>query len=441
MSTYEHVGKVTLRLPYPPKTGNSVIPANPGSESGADAGVRSRDTRDCFSRNDGGSGSRPNHELHAELSPHEPVKRILLVGPVPPPEGGIASYIEDMMHSDLSKHYAFELFPRSEGFPPGADGLLGRNLFRIKRFARFFDRAARGRFDLIHLHSADILIWGTTLFLLIARLARAKVLLHVHGTDWNTFYNTVSSWRRWVTRRALSLPTMIVVLYPLWEENIRKLGIRTDVRCVRNFIIPPPLLEQDAVERTRKSLGLDKTHFVVLTVGSVGKRKGVFELLKAVPQVVSQDDSIRFILAGGQELPGEMAQVRDIIREGNMDKCVKLLGEVKREEVPRLLGLADVFLLPSLSEGMPLAILEAIGYKVPVISTTVGGIPEAVTNEVSGLLIHPGAPDEIAWAVLKLRRDPELRERLAQRAIEIFDERFAFSRGIGEIESLYSALV
>ena len=369
-----------------------------------------------------------------------PMKRILMVGPVPPPYGGIASLIDDMIHSDLSKHYAFELFPRSEGFPPEAEGFLGRNLFRIKRFARFFDRAVRGRFDLIHLHSADILIWGTTLFLIIARLSKARVILHLHGTDWNDFYDSVSTWRRWLTRRALSLPDMIVVLYPLWEENIRKLGIKTKVRLVRNLIIPPELPDEEAVEQTRRSLGLEKRHFVVLMVGSVGKRKGVFDLLKAVPQVVSQDDSVRFVLVGGEELPGEMAQMEDIVGRERIGAWVKLLGEVKREEVPRLLGLADLFLLPSYIEGMPLAILEAMRCKVPVISTKVGGIPETITNEISGLLIEPGAPDQITRAVLRLRRDPELRGRLAQRAAEVFEERFAFSRGIGEIRSLYAAV-
>jgi len=368
------------------------------------------------------------------------MKRILMVGPVPPPYGGIASLIEDMVHSDLSNDYAFELFPRSEGYPRGAQGFMGRNLFRIKRFGRFFATAFCGKFDLIHLHCADNLLWGTLIFLILARLARTRVILHVQGTDWNEFYDSIPSWRRWVTRQALSLPAMIVVVYPLWEENIRKLGVKTEVRFVRNLIVPPDLPDKEAVEETRKSLGLEKRHFVVLMVGSVGKRKGVFDLLKAVPQVASQDDSIRFILAGGEELPGEMAQIAEIIRGGRMETWVKALGEVKREEVPRLLGSAQAFILPSHNEGMPLAILEAMRCRVPVISTFAGGIPETIENEVSGLLIHPGAPDEIVRAVLRLRRDPDLRQRLTERAAEVFEERFAFPRGIAEIRSVYDAV-
>jgi glycosyltransferase involved in cell wall biosynthesis len=317
---------------------------------------------------------------------------------------------------------------------------LGRNLFRLKRFVRFFGKSLFGKFDLIHLHCADDILWGTTILLVLARLARARVILHIQGTDWGEFYDSVPSWRRFVTRRVLSLPTMIVVVYPLWKENIRKLGIKTEVKFIRNLILPRDLPNEADVEETRRSLDLEKGHFVVLMVGSVGKRKGVFDLLAAVPDVVSQDDSIRFVLAGGEELPGEMDQIRQIIQGRKIEGQVNVLGEVKREEVPRLLGLADVFILPSHTEGMPLAILEAMRCRVPVISTFVGGIPETIENEISGLLIHPGAPDEIARVVLRLKRDPDLRRRLSERAAEVFDERFAFACGIEEIRSLYRTL-
>jgi hypothetical protein len=66
------------------------------------------------------------------------VQRVLVVGPVPPPYGGIASVMEDIANSDLTKEYLFEIFDRSAVFPPGAEGLIGKNLFRAKRFLRFF---------------------------------------------------------------------------------------------------------------------------------------------------------------------------------------------------------------------------------------------------------------------------------------------------------------
>ena len=368
------------------------------------------------------------------------MKRILMLGPVPPPYGGIASLVDDMIHSDLPKEYAFEIFPRSEGYPPGMDGLLGRNLFRFRRFARFFGKCLFGNFDLVHIHSADIILWGTAIFVLLGKIAGKKVLLHIQGTDWNTFYESESAWRKFWKKTTLSLPAKIVVVYPLWEENIRKLGIKTDVTFIRNLVIPPPLPDRSEVDETRAGLCLTKDHFVVLMVGSVGERKGVFDLLKAVPKVVSQDDSVMFVLAGGEEHPGEMAQLMEIIEAEKIGPWVKVLGEVERDRVPRLLGLADLFILPSHAEGMPLAILEAMRSRVPIISTYAGGIPDTIQNEISGLLVHPRSPEEIADAVLRLRKDDALRQRLARRAEKEFEEKFAFSKGIDEIRSLYTSL-
>jgi len=368
------------------------------------------------------------------------MKRILMLGPVPPPYGGIASLVDDMIHSDLRNEYAIEIFPRSEGYPAGMDGLLGRNLFRLKRFARFFGKCLFGDFDLIHIHSADIILWGTATFVLLARIAGKKVLLHIHGTDWNKFYESESAWRKFWKKTTLSLPAKIVVVYPLWEEKIRKLGIKTDVTFIRNLVIPPPLPDRSEVDETRARLHLTKDHFVVLMVGSVGERKGVFDLLKAVPKVVSQDDSVMFVLAGGEELPGEMDQILGIIEVEKIEPWVKVLGEVERDRIPRLLGLADLFILPSHAEGMPLAILEAMRSGVPIISTYVGGIPDTIQNEISGLLIHPGSAAEIAAAVLRLRKDDALRQRLVSRAEKEFEEKYEFSKGINEIRSLYRSL-
>jgi glycosyltransferase involved in cell wall biosynthesis len=96
-----------------------------------------------------------------------------------------------------------------------------------------------------------------------------------------------------------------------------------------------------------------------------------------------------------------------------------------------------MFLLPSFIEGMPISIIEAMQWGVPVIATRVAAIPDMIEDEVSGLLIHPGKPDEIASAVLRVRRDSALRQQLSQGGKKVFGERFEFSRGIERIRHLY----
>ncbi len=368
------------------------------------------------------------------------MQHVLVVGPVPPPYGGIASVMEDIANSDLSKEYLFEIFDRSAVFPPGAEGLIGKNLFRAKRFLRFFNKVRSGKYHFVHIHSSDPVFLGTTIFMLLSRLAGVKILLHVHGTDWTSFYSEARLFKKFYTRIGLELPTKIVVLYQLWVDKIRELRPNADVRILRNFVHdqdPPSARE---IEEARQSLGVTKENFVVLTVGSVGKNKGSFEILKAVPKVISQDNSIRFILLGGEEKPGNMAQLTVIVKEQELGSWVQLTGELEREKVPAFLGLADIFLLPSFWEGMPVTIIEAMRSGLPIISTPVAGIPDMIENGVSGLLINPGSPDEIAEAVLLLKQDKALRDKLAAGAKARFEEKFEFSKGIEEIRVLYASM-
>ncbi len=363
--------------------------------------------------------------------------RILMVGPVPPPYGGIASVVDDIIRSELSADYSFHVFPRTAGFPPGCRGRSGRNIFRFRRFIRFFKEVDTGSYDLVHIHSADPSFPGTLIFMILARLACVRVVLHMHGTDWDDFYERVAPLTRLSIRWGLLLPHRIAVLCPLWAERIRLLLPGADVQVVGNLVRRQNTPDSSAMRVVRERHGLEKDQFVVLTVGSVGRRKGSFEILKAVPRIACADDAVRFILVGGEETAGDMARLKTIVKEQGLDKWVILAGETERENVPVFMGLADVFLLPSFIEGMPISIIEAMQWGVPVIATRVAAIPDMIEDGVSGLLINPGMPDEIAAAVLRLRQDKTLRQRLSRGGKTAFWEKYEFSGGVGRIRRLY----
>ncbi len=363
-----------------------------------------------------------------------------MVGPVPPPYGGIASLMDDIIHSELSTEYSFEVFERSAGFPADAQGFWRRNIFRLRRFANFFRKVISGRFSFVHIHSADPAFLGTTILMLLARAAGVKILLHMQGTDWDSFYPDAPWYRRLYTRFGLYLPHTILVLYSLWCDNIKNLGTPARVLILRNLIhsVAPPL--HDEVEFTRKSLHLMPDDFVVVTVGTVGWRKGSFEILKAVPQVVSKEPSVRFVMVGGEEKPGEWDELTQIVSRDHLEPWVRMTGEVVREKIPLYLALADVFLLPSFIEGMPVAIIEAMRSGLPVIATRVNAIPDMMEHEISGILINPGNSDEIAGAVLELKTNPMLRDKIALGARSSFNEKFEFSRGLENLRTFYRDL-
>ncbi len=369
------------------------------------------------------------------------LQKILVVGPVPPPFGGIASLMDDIIKSSIADKYAFEVFPRSAGFPPEIRGAVGRNLFRLKRFFAFFKQVWTNSYALVHIHSADPVFLGTSIFMALARAAGVTILLHMHGTDWGDFYSNASTFRRLYTRLGLMLPQHIVVLYPLWEHKIRELVPRSDVRTLRNFIRRRPLPNPDEVMSTRESLGLKDEEFMVLTTGAVGWRKGSFDTVEAVSHVATQDKKIRFVLVGGEEKHGEREQVLDRIERHHVHQWITLTGEVRRDGIPSFLAAADVFLLPSFIEGMPISILEAMEMGLPVISTKVNAIPDMIEDGVSGLLIDPGSPDQIAGAVMRLRREDDLYERLSKGARKAFEDKFEYSKGIQRIRTLLNDIL
>jgi glycosyltransferase involved in cell wall biosynthesis len=364
-----------------------------------------------------------------------------MVGPVPPPYGGIAAVMENILHSKLAREYRFDVFNKSDLFAPQVSGWWERNYLRIKRWFTFFFMVARGNYAFVHLQGSVWVFNGVVLYMLIARLAGAKILLHLHGTNWKWFYGEASRPKRFVARLGLRLPQKIIVLYEEWAQKIKELQPSVDVVVIPNWISAAPLPEGTDSEETMKRLQITVHDFVVITVGNVGWRKGTFDILKAVPIVARSVDNVRFVFAGNEEFPGQWREIMEEVETASLNEWVRFPGELPRDVVISLLHVAHVFLLPSHSEGMPIAVIEAMKAGLPIVVTPVGGIPEMVQHEVSALMIPPDAPEAIANAILRLYRDPALRKRLGEGARKAFSDKFAVETGIEQLAQIYSELL
>jgi glycosyltransferase involved in cell wall biosynthesis len=175
---------------------------------------------------------------------------------------------------------------------------------------------------------------------------------------------------------------------------------------VRNAIrVPPAAPARNAA--LRAALVQGRPDFVVLTPARLHPQKGHTYLLQAAVQV----PDATFVLAGDGPLRGDLeAEARDL---GVAGRCV-FLGQ--RDDVPALLAAADLFVLPSLFEGLPVSVLEAMAAGRPVVATAIGGTDEAITSGESGLLVPARDPAELAAAIRRLQADPPLARRLAAAA-------------------------
>jgi glycosyltransferase involved in cell wall biosynthesis len=200
---------------------------------------------------------------------------------------------------------------------------------------------------------------------------------------------------------------------------------------IRNAIrVPQARPEGDPV--LRAALVRGGPDYVVLTPARLHPQKGHTYLLAAATQV----PDATFVLAGDGPLREELeAEARTL---GISDRCV-FLGY--RSDVPELLAAADLFVLPSLYEGLPISALEAMAAGRPVVATAIGGTDEAITSEQSGLLVPPRDPVALAAAIRRLRADPALARRLAAAGRERVEREFSSDVTARQVMRIYDEVL
>jgi glycosyltransferase involved in cell wall biosynthesis len=188
--------------------------------------------------------------------------------------------------------------------------------------------------------------------------------------------------------------------------------------------------------RLRRELEVDAETPVLLSVGRLSKQKGLQHLLRAMPEVHKEISNARLVLVGAGE---DEAALKDLTGELGLEGAVSFLGW--RSEIPEFLKDTDLLVLPSLWEGMPNVILEAMACGVPAVATEVGGTPELVSDGETGFLVPPADSDALARSIITLLQDRELRTRMGQQAHELARSKFSPERMIERNEQLYTELL
>lgn len=216
-------------------------------------------------------------------------------------------------------------------------------------------------------------------------------------------------------------------------KGVREYFMGETPSSVREMILHEPI-DIDQVERAkachvrghfRRQIGVPDEAILVCTVANVTSLKGIDTLLKAAVRVRRKHSDVHFVVAG-KKLATQQRFIRKLehaIAALQMSSHFILAGY--RDDIRFVLQDCDVFVLPSLSEGTPLSILEAMAAGVPVIATRVGGIPEQIEHAKSGILVRPGDADDLAAAIENLVAQPELRIDLAHHAQSRVREEFS----------------
>jgi glycosyltransferase involved in cell wall biosynthesis len=210
------------------------------------------------------------------------------------------------------------------------------------------------------------------------------------------------------------------------EEKITVVHNGVDLR---RFCSPLPR------DEARRRLNLPLDALIVGNIARLAEIKGYRYALEAIAKVKGEWPTLRYVIVGqGSELPMWQAQVRELGIESN----VVFLGF--RADVPEILSALDVLLFPSLMEAMPMALLEAMAMRLPIVATNVGGIPE-VLGKGSGILVPPKDSDAIAGALRQLLKDLQARQRMGAAGRERVEKNFTLELMVDRTLEVYRRLL
>jgi glycosyltransferase involved in cell wall biosynthesis len=201
--------------------------------------------------------------------------------------------------------------------------------------------------------------------------------------------------------------------------------------AIESFQAPDP----DRVASFRREFGVGAGDHLVGTVTRLREEKGNRYLIEAAAEVCRVCPDTRFVIAGEGPLRSELESLRTTL---GLEERLYFTGF--RRDIDVALAAMDVVTVPSLTEGLPLAVLEAAAAGRPLAASAVGGTPEIVTSEVHGLLVPPANAPALAAAIIRLLSDPALARRLGQAARERSRE-FSIERNVAAIENVYDELL
>ncbi len=294
---------------------------------------------------------------------------------------------------------------------------------------------SRSGANVVHAHSTKAGLLARP----AARLAGVPVVVYSpHAFAFAGAANPVA--RAWIIRveRALARWTDAVVCV---SEGERQLALRARIAPREKLVvihngIEPSVFQRVSRAEARTNLEIEPGTPVIGFIGRLECQKGVSYLLQATARLVSLRASLLCLIVGDGAL--RLSLMREAEQLG-IGQHVRFLGY--RPDVPNILPALDVFVLPSLYEGLPYTVLEAMAAGIPVVATDVVGVGDVVRDGTTGLLVPPGDVPALSGAVQRILDDPSLGRRLALAGQTEVGSRFTLRETVSRLESLYLALM
>lgn len=296
-----------------------------------------------------------------------------------------------------------------------------------------------GHFDIVHTHGGVAGLYGRW----AARRSGVPVILHtLHGIHYLHYRNPLLRALYVVLERLFSRFTQAIIFVSDADRRRgrkHRLALADRMTVIKNGIDTEAFVKiadkEDSTAAFREEFGIAVSQPVVGTVARLHRQKGIPVLLKAARRVLRSFPQAKVLVVGGGPLENRLLALR---RRWGLEDEVLFTGE--RLDVPRLMARFDVFVLPSLWEGLPYSLIEAAALSKPVVATSVDGIEELVKDGQTGLLVPPKNPEALARAVVRLLEDKRVAAELGERLHRDVVPRFTLTRMVVQTQSLYLRL-
>ncbi len=344
--------------------------------------------------------------------------RILFICPRLDVKGGISSVIQGYYSSELPQRH--QLFLVASHIDGNKFSKLIRAIFGL--FEAFFC-IYQDKIDIVHIHAGDIVSFKRKyLYILLSKIMRRKIIYHHHGANFQEHYNSATKFWKQRVKRVFESVDQVICLSDSWRKSTNCIAPSAKVKVIPNAVFVPNIFQKPK-----------HTNIRLTFLGLIGDRKGIFDLLIVIKRLITNGYNIELSIGGN----GDIKRLKSSIKRLGLEKYIHFLGWIDDTSRDRLLKQTDIFILPSYAEGMPMSILEAMAYGIPVVSTLVGGIPELVKDEDSGILFNPGDLMKLYECIARLINSEGLRDAFGTKARNIIIKKHSTGRTIRLLENTY----
>jgi len=298
--------------------------------------------------------------------------------------------IDSLYDLKLEKNYTL-LSPRFFTLPVNV--LRRRNYYLAAKSCVSMISKNHVDFSLIHAHFLENGFIGAFL----KNMYGKPLVVTAHGGD--VYYLPFRDrWYNSLARFVLNEADRVITVCKFNAEKLLSLGVSSDKLHVIPNGYDEHLFKPVSTVKARERLGLPQNKKILLSVGNLVGVKGHTYLISAMSLVLRRRKDVLLIIIGSGPLK-ELLQ--SMIKKYGLEDYIVLAGGKKHEEIPTWINASDIFILPSLQEGFPTVVPEAMACGKPIVATNVGGVPEAITHNDLGILVNPRSREELASAILE----------------------------------------